>query len=69
VRAPLALLREASENLHLPVAAIGGITPENGAALIAAGASLLAVISGVFGAEDPREAAQRYSALFNKGLK
>jgi thiamine-phosphate pyrophosphorylase len=63
-RAPLALLHEASHNLRLPVAAIGGITPENGASLIEAGASLLAVISGVFGAENPETAARRYSALF-----
>jgi thiamine-phosphate pyrophosphorylase len=66
VRASLALLREASRNLRLPVTAIGGITPENGAALVEAGASLLAVVSGVFGAEDPEEAARRYTALFKR---
>ncbi|HXG28546.1 MAG TPA: thiamine phosphate synthase [Nevskiales bacterium] len=64
VRAPLTLLQEACANLRLPVAAIGGITPENGAALIEAGASLLAVISGVFGAENPETAARQYAALF-----
>jgi thiamine-phosphate pyrophosphorylase len=64
VRAPLALLREASQNLRLPVAAIGGITPTNGAALVEAGASLLAVISGVFGADNPETAARQYAALF-----
>jgi thiamine-phosphate pyrophosphorylase len=64
VRAPLALLREASQNLRMPVAAIGGITPTNGAALVEAGASLLAVISGVFGADNPETAARQYAALF-----
>ena len=64
VRVPLALLREASDNLRIPLVAIGGITPDNGAALVKAGASLLAVISGVFGDKDPEQAARRYSALF-----
>jgi thiamine-phosphate pyrophosphorylase len=44
--------------------AIGGITPDNGGPLIDAGADLLAVISGVFGAGDVRTAAQRYAKLF-----
>lgn len=64
VRAPLALLREAGDNLRLPVVAIGGVTPENGAALVQAGASLLAVISGVFGSDDPEQAARSYATLF-----
>jgi thiamine-phosphate pyrophosphorylase len=63
-QAPLALLREAGDNLHLPLVAIGGITPDNGAALVAAGADLLAVVSGVFAGDDPELAAQQYAALF-----
>lgn len=58
------LLREAKRKLHIPVVAIGGITPENGASLIAAGASALAVIEGVFGQADVRAAAERYARLF-----
>ncbi|HEX7386001.1 MAG TPA: thiamine phosphate synthase [Castellaniella sp.] len=46
------------------VCAIGGLTPENSAAVIAAGADSLAVISAVFEAPDIRAAAQRFSALF-----
>lgn len=65
VRAPLALLRDAGDNLRLPIVAIGGITPDNGAELVKAGASLLAVISGVFGGKDPEQAARRYAALFS----
>lgn len=64
VRASPALLRTAKCELHVPIAAIGGITPENGAAMIAAGADLLAVIEGVFGQEDIGAAAQRYARLF-----
>ena len=40
--------REARPRLNIPIIAIGGITPENGAALIEAGADMLAVIDGVF---------------------
>jgi thiamine-phosphate pyrophosphorylase len=64
VPAGLDLLREAKRKLHIPVVAIGGITPENGASLIAAGADALAVIEGVFGQADVRAAAERYAKLF-----
>ena len=63
-RAELDLLREARAELDIPIAAIGGITVENGAALVAAGADLLAVVSGVFGATDIRSAARGYAQLF-----
>ncbi len=66
VQASLVLLREAKRKLHIPVVAIGGITPENGASLIAAGADALAVIEGVFGQADVRAAAERYARLFTK---
>jgi len=64
VQASLDLLRAAKKKLRIPVVAIGGITPENGASLIAAGADALAVIEGVFGQPDIRAAAQRYANLF-----
>ena len=64
VQASLDLLREAKKKLRIPIVAIGGITPENGASLIAAGADALAVIEGVFGQADVRAAAQRYASLF-----
>lgn len=65
-RASLELLCAAKQKLRLPVVAIGGITPENGAHLVAAGADALAVIEGVFGQDDVRVAAQRYARLFTK---
>ncbi|KGI76642.1 thiamine phosphate synthase [Oleiagrimonas soli] len=61
---PIDLLREAA-TLGPAVVAIGGITPDNGAPLIAAGADFLASISGVFDADDTRAAAQRFSTLFD----
>jgi len=66
VRARPGLLRRARAALHVPVVAIGGITPENGAALVAAGADLLAAIDGVFVQPDIRAAAQRYAELFRQ---
>lgn len=62
--ATIQLLREAKA-FGLPLVTIGGITSENGAALVAAGANYLAVISGVFAAENVREAAQSLAALFD----
>ncbi|MBX3727382.1 MAG: thiamine phosphate synthase [Xanthomonadales bacterium] len=49
----------------VPLVAIGGITPDNGGALLAAGADLLAVIDGLAGTPDQaRDAARRYASLF-----
>jgi len=64
VAASPSLLTRARRELRLPIVAIGGITPENGAALVQAGADLLAVIHGVFGQPDIRAAAGAYAALF-----
>ena len=64
-RADLELLRAARAELHLPIAAIGGITPDNGRALVDAGADLLAVVSGVFGATAISAAARAYTVLFD----
>jgi len=58
-----ALLSEAA-TLGVPRVAIGGITPDNGRALVQAGADLLAVISGVYAAPDPLAALQAYRACF-----
>lgn len=63
-RASIELLR-ASSALGVPRVAIGGITPDNGRTLVAAGADLLAVISGVFDADDPAAAVQAYRRCFS----
>ena len=49
-----------------PLVAIGGITPDNGSSLLAAGADFIAAVSGVFANTDPESAARRYAALFTK---
>lgn len=63
-RATLQLLRDAAP-LGVARVAIGGITPDNARPLIAAGADLVAVISGVFDAPDPLAAARAYAACFD----
>ena len=50
--------------LALPTVAIGGISPENGAALVRAGADMLAVISAVFAAPDITAAARAFTPCF-----
>ena len=59
------LLRRARRELSVPTVAIGGISPENGAALVRAGADMLAVISAVFAAPDIAAAARAFAPCFN----
>ena len=61
----LTTLITARSRFALPLLAIGGVTPDNGGHLRAAGADLLAAIHGVFGADDVEAAARRYAALFD----
>lgn len=65
LRATPQLLVEARQTLHLPICAIGGITPDNAASLIAAGAHYIAAVEGVFGAADITAAARAYASLFD----
>lgn len=65
VGAKLSLLRRARDELNLPVVAIGGISPENGATLVGAGADMLAVISAVFAAVDIAAAAKAFARCFD----
>ena len=69
VRASLDLFRSARARLDCPIVAIGGIQPDNAAAVIEAGADAVAVITAVFGAPDIRKAAAAIARLFpdNRG--
>jgi len=62
----LETLRAARASLEIPIVAIGGITPENGAELVLAGANFLAVISGLFAQPSVETAARRYASLFGE---
>lgn len=60
----LDFLREVCTAVSIPVLAIGGVTPENTAECIAAGAAGVAVLSPIMRASNPRAVAQSYrSAL------
>lgn len=63
-RADVDLLRAAATALHVPIIAIGGITPVNAAALIDAGADSVAVLSALFDAADVEAAARTFNQLF-----
>lgn len=60
------IIRQAKQSMGLLVAAIGGITPVNGMTLINAGADMLAVISGLYGSDNPFDAARKYISLFKQ---
>lgn len=65
--ADIALLTAAKAKVNLPIVAIGGVTLENAPELIAHGASMVAVIHGLFGADSAAEVERRaraFSALF-----
>jgi thiamine-phosphate pyrophosphorylase len=63
--ADIETLRLAKRVLTIPIVAIGGILPANGAPLLAAGADLLAVIGGVFD-HQPELSARAYQSLFSR---
>jgi thiamine-phosphate pyrophosphorylase len=68
-RADLALLRRCRDELGVPACAIGGITLDNAAAVIAAGADLLAVIDDLFRTREAsaiEARARAYRSLFEE---
>lgn len=54
------LVRKLRGEIRVPLVGIGGITLDNVAQVIRAGADAVAVISGVCGADDPRAATRRF---------
>jgi len=66
VNAPLELYRQAQTEIGLPIVAIGGITLQNVAALVAAGVDAVAVITALFNEPDIETAARNFAAFFVK---
>ena len=66
---PHAVLAQARAELRLPIVAIGGITPDNAASVLAAGADFVAAIGGVFDQPSIFESAARYARLFHSRRK
>jgi thiamine-phosphate pyrophosphorylase len=67
VKADVVLLQAARMELDVPIVAIGGITQQNAATLIDAGASAVAVISALWNAPDIEVSAHGFSTLFSAG--
>ena len=63
----LELVRFAAERLEIPFVAIGGIDRKNVAVVSAAGARCVAVVRGLMGSDDPRDAAQVLLREMEKG--
>jgi len=64
VQTDATILQAARQRVPLPLCAIGGITTSNGAALIEAGADMLAIAQGLFGQADVKTAAIQFARLF-----
>jgi len=64
VQADVDLLRHAKRRLTVPIVAIGGITEQNGAQLVSAGADMLAVVEAVFAQDDITAATRRLMRCF-----
>ncbi len=64
------VLREAVSRIKsIPVFAIGGITPENAGTVMETGVDGIAVITAVFGSEDPEKAARELASIADTHLK
>ncbi len=54
----------ANQTLDIPLCVIGGMTADNSKPLVMLGAQMVAAISSVYSAADPRSAAGEFAALF-----
>jgi thiamine-phosphate pyrophosphorylase len=66
---PFSVLVEAKRVLRIPVFAIGGITAQNAREVLATGVDGIAVITSVFGASDPKRAAEELSAIVREFMR
>lgn len=63
------VLREAVSKIKsIPIFAIGGITPENADSVLETGVDGIAVITSVFGSDDPEKAARNLAGIAKKHL-
>lgn len=66
VTASIDLLFQAKQKLHVPVVAIGGITPHHAMGLIRQGADAIAASNALFSAPGIQSAAENFSRLFKQ---
>lgn len=65
-RASLDIVSEAKRRFRVPVCAIGGITTQNAAQVLDAGADMIAVLTDLFDAMDIRKQAEKFQRLFKE---
>ncbi|MDO8299705.1 thiamine phosphate synthase [Lacisediminimonas sp.] len=58
------IIAQSHAEVPLPIVVIGGMTVQNSAPLVAAGADMVAAISSVYGAQQPKEAARDFAGLW-----
>ena len=58
------IIKQAKQEISLPIVAIGGITPANCGTLIEHGADMLAAISSIYRADDPYSAVKEFNRHF-----
>jgi thiamine-phosphate pyrophosphorylase len=58
------IITQSKAEVPLPSVVIGGMTQQNSASLVTAGADMVAVISSVYMAADPKAAASEFARLF-----
>lgn len=64
VTTPVSIIAQSHAEIPLPVVVIGGMTVENSAPLVKAGAEMVAAISSVYLDQSPREAAEAFGQLW-----
>lgn len=64
VTTPPEIIAQSRAAIDLPIVVIGGMTADNSMPLVQQGADMVAAISSVFSAPDPRLAAQQIAMLF-----
>lgn len=62
-------LKAVAEEVELPIYALGGVLPENGASCLLAGAYGVAVVGGILGAESAFEATKAYLEALRRRIK
>lgn len=62
------MLAEICQAVRIPVVAIGGLRAENAARCIQAGCAGIAVVSAIFAAEDPTQAAKGIRSIVDTAL-
>jgi thiamine-phosphate pyrophosphorylase len=66
VKADLDLFRQAKASLPIPIAGIGGITPENAPELVATGCDMIAVIHSLFGQNRIQSVTRTFCKMFDE---